>query len=247
MDYPLYRAFKKYGIKNFNFIILEECDIDSLNNREIFWINKIHPEYNQTFGGNYKVVPKKLTDESVKDIKKLLVDNNNTHVEIAKQFHVSIDTIRDINVGRTWYDDSTKYPIHISRFDGTRTKQKVSLCPICKQRVKGKENKICNECKKRDKLQKKFYKANSRIIKKIIKQKRKEINKIEQRKSVKQLSKDGKYIQSFDSIADAVRFLIMKNECSKNNPSGARSHISDVCRGKRKSAYGYRWEYYHNQ
>ena len=38
-NYYLYRAMRKYGIENFTFEIIEECDIDSLNEREIYWIN----------------------------------------------------------------------------------------------------------------------------------------------------------------------------------------------------------------
>lgn len=33
---PLYRAFKKYGIENFTFEILEECEISQLNEKEKF-------------------------------------------------------------------------------------------------------------------------------------------------------------------------------------------------------------------
>ena len=44
-----------YGINNFKWEILEECDINKLNEKEIFWINKLntkHPRgYNLTDGG----------------------------------------------------------------------------------------------------------------------------------------------------------------------------------------------------
>lgn len=30
-EYPLYKAFRKYGINNFSFEILEECSKDNLN------------------------------------------------------------------------------------------------------------------------------------------------------------------------------------------------------------------------
>lgn len=57
LDKPLYRAFKKYGIDNFEWNILEECSEDLLKEREIYWIkyyntyeNKEH--YNETPGGD---------------------------------------------------------------------------------------------------------------------------------------------------------------------------------------------------
>lgn len=36
----LYKAFKKYGIDNFTYELVEECDIDILDEREIFYIQK---------------------------------------------------------------------------------------------------------------------------------------------------------------------------------------------------------------
>lgn len=49
-QYPLYRAFRKYGLENFEFIVLEELSNatpEELLNREIFWYNVLNNEYNQ--------------------------------------------------------------------------------------------------------------------------------------------------------------------------------------------------------
>lgn len=51
----LYRAFRKYGINNFLFEVIEECDISNLNKREMFWIkhfNTFDGGYNETLGGD---------------------------------------------------------------------------------------------------------------------------------------------------------------------------------------------------
>lgn len=48
VDKPLYRAFKKYGIDNFTFEILEECSQEELNEKEIYYI----VFYNSTTDGN---------------------------------------------------------------------------------------------------------------------------------------------------------------------------------------------------
>jgi group I intron endonuclease len=48
-DYPLYRAFKKYGVENFTFEILELCDKEDLTEKEIYYYELLKPEYNQIF------------------------------------------------------------------------------------------------------------------------------------------------------------------------------------------------------
>ena len=58
-------------------------------------------------------------------------------------------------------------------------------------------------------------------------------------KIVNQYDLDGNYIQSFAS-AKAAAESIGKITTTSN---GASSHISDVCRGKRKTAYGYKWKF----
>lgn len=53
------------------------------------------------------------------------------------------------------------------------------------------------------------------------------------KKKVNQYDLDGNYIKTFESITDAQII------CNRSNCSG----ISAVCRGERKSAYGYIWRY----
>lgn len=57
--YPLYCAFRKYGVENFNFKIIEKCSVKKLNEREIYYIDKYNSlteklggfGYNLTVGG----------------------------------------------------------------------------------------------------------------------------------------------------------------------------------------------------
>lgn len=64
-----------------------------------------------------------------------------------------------------------------------------------------------------------------------------EIIKQRIRKPVAQLEKGTNIvIATYDSIQDAARAL------GKDN-SGSASHISEACRGIRKSAFGYRWQF----
>lgn len=66
-------------------------------------------------------------------------------------------------------------------------------------------------------------------------------NFIDKSEQVFQFDKNGNYIQSFPSYAAAARWL-EDNKYISGNLSGARSHISEVCRGKRKTAYTFIWE-----
>lgn len=50
----LHRAIRKYGESNFKIETLEECEIESLNSKEIYWIDKLGTfknGYNMTLGG----------------------------------------------------------------------------------------------------------------------------------------------------------------------------------------------------
>lgn len=58
-------------------------------------------------------------------------------------------------------------------------------------------------------------------------------------KIINQYDLDGNYIQSFISARNAAETLGKITSTS----NGASSHITDVCRGKRKTAYGYIWKF----
>lgn len=55
LNKPLYKAMKKYGRENFSFKIIEECPIEKLQEREIYWIDFLdtyNNGYNATKGGD---------------------------------------------------------------------------------------------------------------------------------------------------------------------------------------------------
>ena len=58
-------------------------------------------------------------------------------------------------------------------------------------------------------------------------------------KIINQYDLEGNFIKSFPSVKNAAESLNKITSTSK----GASSHISDVCRGKRKTAYGYIWKF----
>lgn len=146
-NYPLYKAFRKYGIDNFTFEIIEECAIEQLNDKEIYWINYYNPEYNQTTGGDYTIIPQKLNMGKVLEIQQILINDQEgkiSHKELAEKYNVHKDTIRDINVGRTWYNENLTYPLHLSKFDCRREKNK-NFCIDCGKEI-AKDSTRCNQC-----------------------------------------------------------------------------------------------------
>ena len=68
-----------------------------------------------------------------------------------------------------------------------------------------------------------------------------ENNFVKTSKKVNQYDKQGNYIQSFESYAEAARWL-EENGYVKGNLNGVRSHIGEVCKGKRKTAYKFIWK-----
>ena len=51
----IYKAIRKFGLKNFSFTVLEECSLEDLNKKEIQWIkyyDSYYHGYNATLGGD---------------------------------------------------------------------------------------------------------------------------------------------------------------------------------------------------
>jgi hypothetical protein len=69
-----------------------------------------------------------------------------------------------------------------------------------------------------------------------------EVNKAKSSIPVNMFSLDEKYLKSFSSITDAAKFLI-QNNYTNCKLTTIMSHISEVCRGKRKTAAKFKWIY----
>ncbi len=59
-------------------------------------------------------------------------------------------------------------------------------------------------------------------------------------KEIEKYSLEGKYLETQESCMAAARSLDKVNSHSR---SGAASHISDVCKNKRKTAQGFKWKF----
>ena len=161
-EYPLYRAFRKYEISNFDFSILEECKVEELNKKEKYWIqhyNSFFNGYNQTFGGDSSGFH--IQKEQLLGIINDLKNTSMLQKEIGLKWNVHENTVQRINTGKCCYQDNIQYPIrkekiHINnnvkycidcgkeinknaiRCKSCEYKKRILQCPISKEELKNK-------------------------------------------------------------------------------------------------------------
>ena len=105
------KAIRKYGVDNFVFEIIEKCNREELNEKEIYWIayfDTYSNGYNDTLGGQGS--PKEK-DEKVLGIINDLKETTLYHREIAEKWNVCRGTVDQINTGSMWKTDDEIYPL----------------------------------------------------------------------------------------------------------------------------------------
>lgn len=147
-DYPLYKAFRKYGIENFKFEIVEQCSVNELNDREKYWIAYYGSNikgYNQTEGG-FTPTYQKITPEILQNIvNELMNDHMILHADIAKKYNVSVEMIQGINTGRYWYNSKLSYPLQGPKAVNKKHQAVDKYCPICKTKIT-RHGYMCRRC-----------------------------------------------------------------------------------------------------
>lgn len=95
--YVIGKAIRKYGAENFYIELLEECNIDSLNEREKHWIaffNSTNSKfgYNMSIGGNHPYTNKVLDSNKVIE----LFNSGMPVYKVARILHTDISKVTTI-------------------------------------------------------------------------------------------------------------------------------------------------------
>jgi hypothetical protein len=108
---PLYQAMRNFGMDKFEFIILEECTFNKLNEREIYYINKFisyKNGYNGTPGGrnvNFRQLKNKvkMTEEDVVQIRNdYLSGMTIAEVYLIYNQKISLEDFHQIWIGESY-------------------------------------------------------------------------------------------------------------------------------------------------
>lgn len=234
-NYHIYKAFRKYGIENFSFSVIEECEQSLLNDREKFWIqhyNSFEHGYNMTIGGDgaelinrsdvYSLWDKGLT---VADIAKQ-VDCSPVTVSNIIRCYDKYDKAESMRRGKLWH----RKPVVQYGLDGVRicefnsissasdatgvSSDGISAC--CNKRLKSAGGYMWSFDAK-DWVERYENTVHPHFSK---------------RKSVLQYTKENKLVGKYENLSDAQR-----------QTGVGRLTISRVCNGVQEYGGGFIWKF----
>ncbi len=132
--YPLYLAIRKYGITNFEFRVLVECQRERLNELEIQYIAQYDAcvsGYNQIDGGSHAEHWLKLNPQKVLSVITYLQTSDESSELIGQRFGVSGRTIRAINSGDEYRVEGIQYPVRSRIFRNGHQARPLFACQMC--------------------------------------------------------------------------------------------------------------------
>ena len=134
-DTQLYQAMREFGIENFSFEVVEECELTELNDKEKFYIEKynaIADGYNMSTIEN---VQHKINWEMAKEIMQELKDNILSAEEISKKYKISHCLVSQINNGHMWRINTQEYPIRKKKVKEEKV-ERMWRCPFTREELK---------------------------------------------------------------------------------------------------------------
>ena len=252
-NFLLQEDWNRFRETDFTFSIIELCGKEQLDDREVFWIAELNTQidgYNISKGGNdySKKLEKSRTEKSYSENKydkrkKLQEDqvleiiqrllNGETGALLAKEYHVSSMTINDIRNHKKWkqltkginfpnifrkaidmYSEEGKL---LKTFSSAREAAKelgirhTSISSVCVGRIRSTGGYIWRFHKHPFD---EFYTDKKHISEKV---------------QINQYDSEWNYIQSFNSIAEAERFI------------GKKFGISNALKNINNTSGGYHW------
>ena len=148
----LYRHLRKFGINNFEFELLQQCEKDKLDEREIYWIWYYHTDTegcNSTKRGKH-AIPYNLASLTVAEIQLVqeLLQQGENYSKIEAITRATLAVISDINSRKIYKDKNLSYPLQQRKpkiGNYKKAKREKSFCPICGE-VKQKSSSLCRSC-----------------------------------------------------------------------------------------------------
>ena len=243
---PLSRALRKYGVENFQFEVIEECDPTMLNELEQYWADYyqtyIPYGYNVAVCGGAFTHFVKLNQQTLQQIRNDLVNTTDTLQTIAQRYQVHPNTITAINTGKSWADPALVYPLRATK--NIAKEKPVSIYPTREELVL-----LLQQTQNQTQIGK-MYGVTHSSVGKWIKKFNIQPDEWKHTKPSAAITRKQKYaviqldlisrdeLAEYESCAEAARQL--------GGNAGTANHINEVCKGKRQSCAGFGWKYKSN-
>ena len=140
----LYQNMQQDGIENFEFSIVELCNIEDLDKKEQYYINLYHSAIDGYNMNNIDKPQYTINNDIVMLIIKDLKESSLSQSEIAQKFKVSHSLISQINVGKMWVQKNEIYPIRNNINSSVKVNNQ---CSICGKNIEYRST-YCIECYK---------------------------------------------------------------------------------------------------
>lgn len=260
----LLRAWNKYGASAFEWVVLEKCAVELLDEREIFWIaqkDSFRNGYNRTIGGGgnrgFKMSEEQKRKIGTKTAEKW-ADPNHRKIRLAAMRTVmDSETYRKkiSDAGkRNWSNPSFKEMSLHRMHEGAMTpvarkkRSESAKIALANPDTKAKLSVASKRNWKNPKYREKLSVLRSIYINEEYRQKHSEISKRqweneEYRNKVRKQTSAGQRARAPEvlQIETGVIFTCASDAAEKLGIKP--SHISSVCCGKRVTSGGYHWRY----